>query len=186
MVEMKKLKNSLRKTAFSSNATRDDRAKFYEALHTYNFLRREQNANKKRRSTKFEESKFRKNFWSFSRNAVNDTLYSTASEPTFSRESANDYFSAKYATQPTPIDTDKLDWWTGPKPDDIQHLFDMGPIRPKDIKQVLGSRSSNSAPGPDGISYGILKKLPSIHHFLATLYSKLLLNQNPTPTLNVD
>ena len=57
----------------------------------------------------------------------------------------------------------------------------IGPIRPKDIKQVLGSKSSNSAPGPDGISYGILKKLPSIHHFLATLYSKLLLNQNPTP-----
>ena len=38
---------------------------------------------------------------------------------------------------------------------------------------MIKTKSSNSSPGPDGIT-GILKKFPSIHHVLATLYSKLL------------
>ena len=39
---------------------------------------------------------------------------------------------------------------------------------------MLKRCKSNSTPGPDGITYHHLKKLPSAHHFLATLYTKIL------------
>ena len=34
-------------------------------------------------------------------------------------------------------------------------------------------KSPNSAPGEDGLLYGILYKLPSLHHVLATLFTKM-------------
>ena len=41
------------------------------------------------------------------------------------------------------------------------------------LKHIFKSKSSTSAPGEDGIMYGVLAKLPSTHYFLATLYNKL-------------
>ena len=43
----------------------------------------------------------------------------------------------------------------------------------------------NSAPGQDGIEYYHLKKLPSCHHFLATLYTKILLGSQKCPPARV-
>lgn len=37
-------------------------------------------------------------------------------------------------------------------------------------------KSNSSSPGPDGISYAIIKKLPCLHHILATLYNKVLVS----------
>ena len=51
--------------------------------------------------------------------------------------------------------------------------FNNDPIRPRDIRSVLQKKSSSS-PGPDGIPYGFLKNLPSIHHILATLFNRLI------------
>ena len=59
--------------------------------------------------------------------------------------------------------------------------FDDSPITPSGIKAVLKKCSSSSTPGVDGISYAILKRLPSCHHFLATLFSKILLESNEAP-----
>ena len=50
----------------------------------------------------------------------------------------------------------------------------MEPIRPRDVKNTLKQCNKNSSPGPDGISYKILLKLPVTHHMLATLYNKVL------------
>ena len=41
---------------------------------------------------------------------------------------------------------------------------------------------SSSAPGHDKISYFHLKQLPSCHHFLATLFSKILLQTHSSPS----
>ena len=49
------------------------------------------------------------------------------------------------------------------------------------IKSMLKKCSSMSSPGADGISYYHLKRLPSCHHFLATLYSKILLESQESP-----
>ena len=51
--------------------------------------------------------------------------------------------------------------------------FDNSPIKPRDIKKVLSKAKKNSAPGPDGVSYGVLLKLESTHHILATLFNKV-------------
>ena len=40
------------------------------------------------------------------------------------------------------------------------------------MKAILLSKTPNTAPGGDGLLYGILAKLPSVHHILATLYTK--------------
>ena len=42
-------------------------------------------------------------------------------------------------------------------------------------------RSSGSSPGDDGITYHHLKKMSSTHHFLATLFSKILLVNHTAP-----
>ena len=65
---------------------------------------------------------------------------------------------------------------------DISEEFDMSPIRPSLVKSCLKKCSSSSSPGPDGISYFHLKKLPSTHLFLATLYTKILLHSHEAPT----
>ena len=172
--EAKRLKNSLRKTAFHANASREDRSKFYDALHAYTFLKKKQSDNDQQRSTKYEESRFRKDFWSFSRKVVNNELYHQDSDPAFTKDLADEYYTSRYASSPPAIDVDALGWMGGPP--EAACPFDMSPVKPKDIKNILRNRSSRSAPGPDGISYAIIKKLPSVHHILATLYSKLLTN----------
>ena len=69
-----------------------------------------------------------------------------------------------------------------PSPDP-KHMspFDLSPITPGIVKRTLMKRSSNSSPGEDGITYHHLKKLPSTHHFLATLFSKILLEKPKAP-----
>ena len=41
------------------------------------------------------------------------------------------------------------------------------------VKNILKNKSATSAPGEDGIMYGVLAKMPCTHYFLATLYNKL-------------
>ena len=43
--------------------------------------------------------------------------------------------------------------------------------------------TSTSATGPDGITYGILRNLSCTHHFLATLYSRVLSESQSPPLL---
>ena len=45
----------------------------------------------------------------------------------------------------------------------------------------MKKRPSNSSPGEDGITYHHLKKLPSAHYFLVTLFSKILLDDHTSP-----
>jgi hypothetical protein len=61
------------------------------------------------------------------------------------------------------------------------HAFDMSPITPSLVRKVLGSKKATSAPGADKLMYGDLLRLPSTHSFLATLYSRLLL-EDPDPS----
>ena len=50
------------------------------------------------------------------------------------------------------------------------------------IQIILRKCSLSSSPGSDGITYLHLRKLPSTHHFLATLYSKILAHTQLPPT----
>ena len=68
-------------------------------------------------------------------------------------------------------------------PPSVSEEFDDSPITPGAVKSMLRKCSSKSSPGVDGISYSLLKRLPSCHHFLATLYSKILLETNEAPPI---
>ena len=57
--------------------------------------------------------------------------------------------------------------------------FETSHVKPRDIKNLLHNKKSTSAPGEDKITYGILAKLSSTHYFLATVFSKLLLTNDP-------
>ena len=71
------------------------------------------------------------------------------------------YFPEKYS-QPNPVDLEALIWFPYlPMP--VSTPFDLEPIRPRHIKTVLQSKKPTSAPGPDGIMYGILRKLPATY-----------------------
>ena len=49
--------------------------------------------------------------------------------------------------------------------------YNLQPYTPRDIKYALYKKSSNSAPGEDGIVYQYLKKMPYIHKTLATAFT---------------
>ena len=66
---------------------------------------------------------------------------------------------------------------------EITSNFDMSLVTPGLIGKTLRKLPNMSAPGPDKISYLHLKKLPSTHHFLTTLYFKIILKSPHAPTL---
>ena len=60
--------------------------------------------------------------------------------------------------------------------------FDMSPVTPSIVRNVLCKCLNGSTPGPDGISYYHLKSLHCTHHFLATLFSKILFTSHIAPS----
>ena len=78
-----------------------------------------------------------------------------------------------------PVALDRLMWFPFLSTTDVKSQFNMDAVRPRDIRTMLSKKSSTSAPGPDGLLHGFLKKLPSTHRILATLFSKLLKSGDP-------
>ena len=165
-------KNKLRKKAFNKWSTTEDRQNFYQALHTYDFLKKESEKNTTIHCTKYEEKKYRTDFWNFSKKLVNGLLYDTPKHPTFDKTQADTFFQQKY-NRSTQLNHSDLNWFPHLPVEQNNHTFSMDPIKPKEIKSILKHKTSNSAPGPDRITYGILKKLPTTHHFMATLFNKI-------------
>ena len=128
---------------------------------------------------------FSTNFWDFAKKLINGSLYDAAPTPSFTKETADTYYTSKYQTS-TNLDTSKLSWIPKPRPDSstTPTPFKTNPIRPADVKGVLQRKSSNSSPGPDGINYGMLKKMSCTHHFMATLFTKVMQNGIPPPQLD--
>lgn len=135
------------------------------------------------RNTRHQEREFRSNPWSFSKSVCCPNDNRTA--PTFSQTDCEAYFnqvfsgsSCSYTSLPSWVE----EVCPPPTPNDSLVEFDLSPITPGYIKGMLKKCSSKSAPGDDGITYHHLKKLPSAHHFLATLFSKILLSSHQPPT----
>ena len=93
--------------------------------------------------------------------------------PTFNVNTANTHYS-QYS-MPHMTNFSNMEWFKpisiGPEDPNFKP-FNMSPIRPKDISDVLNKSNHKSSPGPDGIPFGILYNLPSSHHILATLFNK--------------
>ena len=65
----------------------------------------------------------------------------------------------------------KLDWFSEPIQWEAPYLETA--ITSKLIKQILRNKETDTDPGENGLLYGVLVKLPSVHHFLATLYNNI-------------
>lgn len=176
--EVRHLKNKLRRKAFTNTSTPDDRSNFFDALHAYNILRNDQKKNDIRRSTARDEKHFRSNFWDFSKKLSTGTLHGDQPRPSFLQSTADDHFASRYGSF-SPLDLSKLNWIPHPHSQETSSPFNLDPIRPVDVRRILQRKSSNSAPGPDGLCYGMLKKLHCTHHFMATLFSKILVGGIP-------
>ena len=175
--QVKTIKNQLRKSARNSQDP-EERKQFYQAIRAHSYLNKQQRKKDKDKSAAWQESIYRKNFFEFSKSVCNDTLGKSSPQPSFSKSKADDFYKTRYS-QKTTFDTNNLGWYPRLETPENLTQFVMDPFTPKAIKKLLKSKSNNSSPGPDGITYGILKKLPVTHHILATLYSKLL--HSPTP-----
>ena len=104
--------------------------------------------------------------------------------PNFSSDTCLSHFKPSFEAQANPSYA-TLPCWVPeamPLPDTLSP-FDLSPIRPREIRRILKKLSKPSAPGPDNISYTHLKRLPSTHHFLATLFSMILLKSHQAPKI---
>ena len=171
-----KLKNKLRKKAYGKNGTAEDKKLFRQAVKAHNQLKRIQRRKETESKTRRQEKMYLRDFWNFAKKCATGCLDKPAPKPSFSLDFANQYYHNAYSVC-QPIDKAKLSWF--PRINVDTNSFNFDPVRPKHIKGVLQRKKSTSAPGSDGIMYGILQKLPSSHHFLATLFSKLLHSADP-------
>lgn len=172
--QLKKQKKSLRKQAFSSSGTATLRSEFYQCVRLFSLLKKEEKRANRAKSASYQENFYRTSFWSFCRKCCSgffSTDKTKPSSPTFSQSDADSFYSSRYSNAP-PLDLSKLSWM--PTTPNITNPFDLSPITPRTVSNILKSRKSDSSSGPDDIFYGYLKNLPCTHHFLATLFSKIL------------
>ena len=116
------------------------------------------------------EKLFKTKFFKFAKSACNGTLDSDLPGPEFSKADADKFFFERYSRE-VPIDITKLDWFSVPNQQEAP--YPETTITPKLVKQILWNKNADTAPGEDGLLCGVLARLPSVHHFLATLYNKI-------------
>ena len=105
------------------------------------------------------------------------TVEIEAKSATFNVNEANNFPRVRYSS-PAHLARDAITWFPSiPVPAED---FNMHPVRPRDVRSVLQRKKATTAPGEDRILNGHMKRLDATHHFLATLFSKLLL-EAPEP-----
>ena len=64
-----------------------------------------------------------------------------------------------------------LNWFPAVEPPQVS--YNSSCITPGMVKSILKSKPATSAPGEDGVMYGVLGKMPCTHYLLAKLYNNL-------------
>ena len=173
-----------RRLAKVKNAVRSETGvskPFLAAVRAHNHSLRAVRQTLRMKSARQQEKSFRNNPWTFAKSVCEG--FDARVAPQFSADSALNYFSATCSNHSSHYES--LPSWISevmPLEDPVEE-FDMTPIVPKMIKKILQKCSPSSSPGSDVITYLHLRKLPSSHHFLATLYSKIIFeSQMPPPS----
>lgn len=129
-------------------------------------------------STRKQESAFKRNPWSFAKSACQE---SSKSMPIFSSSEALVHFSTSFSSSQSNYSS--LPSWINtvfPSPVIIEES-DMSSVTPSNLRGLLKKYRKHSDPGEDGICCKHLKNPPTFYHFLATLYSKILLGSTSAP-----
>ena len=107
---------------------------------------------------------------------MNGTFGAESVGAKFNKAKADLHYPSTYST-PKEVHLPDLHWFPPAllTPEEAEfEPFDLTPFKPRDIRKVLKASNKTSAPGPDGVSFGVLLKLEATHHILATLFSKVL------------
>ena len=174
VVHLKDTKNNLRK-----HRKKNPKA-FFDACRLYNKCLNGKKMLDHDHDVRRQEKAFRTNPWHFSKKVCNGKT--NQEQPEFDANQALAHFQTAFAGD---CHYTHLPHWVeevmpAPLVEEVTP-FDMSAITPGCIKRLLKKRPSNSSPGKDRISYHHLKKMPSTHHFLATLFSKILLKNPKAP-----
>ncbi|XP_071491341.1 uncharacterized protein [Diadema antillarum] len=180
LADARKKKNILRRKAFGKESTEEDRKNFRSAVKAVSFLKKRSDKRKAGKTAAYQENLYRKDFWNFSKQVCNGDFNKAAPNISFSKETADEYYPQRYS-RAEHIDFNQLQWFPYINVDERNYEFDLTPVTPKQVKLVLQAKKASSSPGPDGLMYGLLRNTPCVHHFLATLFSQLLLETNDPP-----
>ena len=128
------------------------------------------------RSARQQEKAFRSNPWLFAKSVCSPS--GPPIVPSFSASICQSYFEKLFSGKGCSYFG--LPGWVHnvSPPTDIVSEFDLSPITPEYSKRTLQKCSSKSSPGDNKLTYHHLKNLPTTHHFLATLFTKLLLSSH--------
>ena len=171
--ELKILKKTLRKQIKSNP---EKRKEFHNCCKALGELLKREKLNEEIKTKVWQEKAFNKGRFNFSKETVNDTFGKEAVHPAFNKVTADGFYPGRYSV-PGVINREDLTWFPpipiSPTSADFVP-FDTSPFRPRDIRKVLSKSNKKSAPGPDGVTFGVLDKLDGCHKTLATLFSKVL------------
>ena len=168
LVRLGEQKKRLEKDRFKSP---DDHENFMRAVRAHSNLNQKFKDREHKKSLSANEAKFKRDKFTFSKELLREN--SERAEPAFDKTAAENFLALNYGA-PKNVDVNKLEKWIQPLPDEtFVKPFNAEPIRPRDIRAFLKKRKSNSAPGPDRMTYAILKNLPCLHHPLATIYNRM-------------
>jgi hypothetical protein len=128
----------------------------------------------------FSKWSYLQNFYNYANGVVAGTIGDGDDSPQFPVEIANRYYPEKYKV-PVRLQQGQISWYPYLPKEKFGHAFDISPIDPGLVKKVLSSKKAPLLLGPDELMHGVLLRLPSIHTFLATSFSRLLL-EDPDPS----
>ena len=166
-------KQRLQKEALKPGATSKAKALWRMAVKAIQHLLRRDKDRILHKTVQFQEGRFRKDFYWFAKQASMGTLGKTPGMAKFTKEEADVHYWSQYSTAAT-INIKDLEWFSAIDTSSFTTPFDQSPITPGLVKATLHKCNLKSSPGPDGIRYGILYHLPSVHHILASLYTTIL------------
>ena len=167
----RKEKKRLKKVARAEGATKEDLQNMFTAIKAVSCLNKELRRRQNQKDVSHQESMYRKNFFRFAKLATDGKLGEGQVEPTFNKSVGDHHFHREYESIKELADED-WSWFPEVKP--LTTPFDVSPITPAIIKHSLKRTNGSSAPGFDGVTFSLMAKFPSLHHGLATLYTKIL------------
>ena len=168
----RKLKNVLEKKSRQKDAADEDKVVASEALKHYNFLLKQSKENEESDEVKEQERQYKRNFHKYAKDVTNGVYGNDSLGPTFTKCTADQVYTEKYSKE-LHVDTSSLDWF--PNVPEPQVPYDLSPYTEEDVIKALKMKMKTSSPGDDQILYAYLTNLPSIHSFLATLFTLITL-----------
>jgi len=115
-------------------------------------------------------------FWGTSRKILQNTYNNENVKPQFSIDEANKYYKNTYEIKKL-ANIEKIKTWL-PECSSPHKNFNMSPILSEEIEAVLKEKLKNKSPGEDGITYDILKYIPSAYPYLCIIYNHILFNDH--------